>query len=361
MRAALRAWAASARSWSRSGLGPGIVVARAVAVPVALALILGALLIALMGRDPLAAYVALVDGALGGAGWIHLQATLNRAAMIVGAALAAGLALRSGLLNIGIEGQMVLGGVVAALAALHLPLPAPAALPLVLAGAALAGGLWALLAGMMQLRLGVPLLLGSLLLNYPANHLASWLVSHPFRDLHAGLSASARIPAGLRLPTLGATDVQLAVPVVALLAVALAVFFRRSALGYEARMTGLGPGFARASGIDVDRLGARMVFASGALAGLIGALAVLGEHHRYIDGMLTRPLHAWTGIMAVLLGGTGPAGMVAAGVFFAALTSGAMGMERAAAVPRELARVLLACIILLVAARGRTHLDGGRS
>lgn len=332
-----------------------------VAVSVAVPLMAIAALALALGTDPLAALWALVDGAVGGRNLGNLQATLDRAAMVLGAALAAWVAMRAGFLNIGVEGQMVLGGVTAA--ALGLSLPASlggAAVPVVLAGAALAGSLWALVAALLHLRLGVPLLVGTLLLNYPASSLASWLVSHPLRDPVAGMAASGRVPAGVRLPALGASEVHAAVPVVVLGLVLAAWWYRRTVAGYEARMTGLGPRFALASGVAVGRLEVLLMAASGAVGGLVGALAVLGEHHRYIDGMLVQPLHAWTGLMAVLLGGRSVVRMAAVGLGLAALATGAMGMERVAAMPRELARVLMAVILLVVAARGGARL-GGRS
>ncbi|HWN70152.1 MAG TPA: hypothetical protein VNM90_21080 [Haliangium sp.] len=335
---------------------PATIAMLAAAVATGVALTAAAVLA--LGGDPGAALWALVDGAVGGRGLGNLQATLDRGAMVVGAALAAWIALRGGFLNVGVEGQMVLGGVTAAAVASSLPaVLGVAAVPVALAAAALAGGLWALVAVLLHLRLGVPLLVGSLLLNHPASSLASWLVSHPLRDPMAGVAASARVPEAMRLPTLGASDLQAAVPVVMLGLALAAWWYQRTAAGYEARMTGLGPRFALAAGVPVARLEVLLVGASGAVAGVIGALSVLGEHHRYIDGMLVQPLHAWTGLMAVLLGGRHPAVMAAVGLGLAALSTGALGMERASAVPRELARVLMAAILLVVAAWGRARLD----
>ncbi|GAB4524419.1 MAG: ABC transporter permease [Haliangiales bacterium] len=350
LRAAVKRLRAHPRDRLRAALG----AARPALTAIAAALALGAGLIAAVGADPIAAYAALIDGALAGKGLHNLHATLNRAAMIAGAALAAGLALRAGRFNIGVEGQMVLGAVAAALTALHLPASPPlVTIAAAVAAGMLAGGLWALLGEVLEQRAQVPLLIGTLLLNYPADALASWLVGHPFRDRMSGMAASARLPAELRIDPLGDTHIYIAVPAVALVAVLLSGFFQRTVWGYEARMTGLAPLFARASGLHQRRQALAIMFASGALAGFIGALAVVGEHHRYIDGMLTRPLYAWTGIMAVLLGGYGPGAAVAASLFFGGLHAGATGMERAASVPREIARVVLACVILLVAARGQ--------
>ncbi len=342
------------RTHPRDRLRTVLGAARPALTAIAAALTLGAGLIAAVGANPIEAYAALIDGALAGKGLHNLHATLNRAAMIAGAALAAGLALRAGRFNIGVEGQMVLGAVAAALTALHLPVSSPlVTIAAAIAAGMLAGGLWALLGEILEQRARVPLLIGTLLLNYPADSLASWLVGHPFRDRMSGMAATARLPSEIRIDTLGDTHLYIAVPAVALVAVLLSGFFQRTVWGYEARMTGLAPLFARASGLHQRRQALAVMFASGALAGLIGALAVVGEHHRYIDGMLTRPLYAWTGIMAVLLGGYGPGAAVAASLFFGGLHAGAAGMERAASVPREIARVVLASVILLVAARGQ--------
>ena len=90
---------------------------------------------------------------------------------------------------------------------------------------------------------------------------------------------------------------------------------------------------------------------SGAMAGLVGAVAVFGIYHRYIDGMLVEPLYAWTGIIAVLLVGMIPWLVPFAGLFFAAVETGAAGMERTAGVPQEISLVLQAVIILFVASR----------
>ncbi len=321
----------------------------------------GTVLMLATGHDPVAAYRAMLEGALGGRGAAGLLATLARATPVVGMGLAAAVALRGGFLNLGGEGQLVLGALAAALVALHAPLPGALLLGAAVAAGALAGGAWALLATALQSRAGVPLLVGTLLLNYPARHLASYLVNHPLRDVASGMPQTFRLPETVELARL-APGARLHAGALAVLALALAAAWavRRTRLGYELRMTGLNPRFARYSGVDVGRLGFGALLASGAIGGLVGALEVLGTHHRFIDGALTDPLYAWTGLMAALLAGSSPLGVLAAGLFFAGVQTGGFGMERSAGVPRELSRVLQALIILLIAAGGRLRL-GGRS
>ena len=329
-----------------TSLGPPLIAAL-------IAMAAGGLLMLATGHDPIAAYRALVEGALGGRGGANLMATLARATPIVGLGLAAAVALRGGFLNLGGEGQLVLGALAAALVALHTPLPPVLLLPACLAGGALAGAAWALLATVFERRFGVSLLIGTLLLNYPARYLASYLANHPFRDVASGMTQTFRVPEELELPTLTAGGrLHAGALLILFLVLATDWIIRRTRVGYELRMTGLNPRFARYGGIATARLGWQVMLASGAIAGLVGALEVLGTHHRFIDGALTAPLYAWTGLMAALLAASSPLGALAAGLFLAGVHTGGFGMERGAHVPRELSRVLQALMILVIATSG---------
>ena len=322
------------------------------------ALLLGAVLMLLTGHDPLNAYSAMLRGALGGRNAANLAATLNRAVPIIGMGLAAAIAFRAGFFNIGGEGQLVLGGVAAAAVALYLPLPGFLVVPLAILVAALVGGAYAWLAAFLDFRFGMPLLISSLLMIYPARSLASYLVTHPLRDAGSGMTQTLRISADALLPKLLGTRINSGLILVLALVAGTQWLVTRTRFGYRLRMAGLNARFARYGGVDVEGLGYRVMFLSGATAGLVGAIQVLGAHYRYIDGSLTQPLYAWIGIMVALLAGSRPLGVLAAGLFFAAVQTGGFGMERATDVPRELSQVLQALIILLIAARARFHVAG---
>ncbi|MEE8523892.1 MAG: ABC transporter permease [Thermoanaerobaculia bacterium] len=330
---------------------------RAPLLAVSGALVLGAVLLLLTGHDPIAAYAALVKGALGGRGGANLMATLQRATPIVGMGLATAVALRAGFLNLGGEGQLVLGALAAALTVLELPLDGPILLPVGLLAGAVAGGLYAWLAYVLEARFTVPLLISTLLLNYPARYLASYAAAHPWRDVASGMSQTALVPEAARLPALvSGSRLHAGSLLIVVLVLAAAWVLHRTRVGYELRMTGLNADFARYGGVDVRRLGARVMIVSGGLAGLVGAIEVLAVHHRFIDGALTQPLYAWTGLMTALLAGSAPLGVLAAGLLFAGIQTGGFGMERGAGVPRELSRVIQALAILLVAAASRLRL-----
>ncbi len=291
------------------------------------------------------------QGAFGGRRHAYLMATLSRSALIVGMAISVMLSFRAGLFNIGGEGQLVAGGLAAALIAILLPGPPLVVLVAAIVGAMLAGAAWALLAGVLQLYMGVPLLVGSLLLNYPIRYIGSYLVAHPFRDVPSGMVQSYLVPQATWLAYFPGTRLDIGI-LFTLTATAFALVYSYGTLhGYHTRLNGLSADFARTVGLPVRRLTLQTLAISGAIAGLVGAIAVFGIHHRYIDGMLVQPLYAWTGIIAVLLVGMVPWAVPISGFFFAAVQTGAAGMERAAGVPKEIALVIQAVIILFVASR----------
>lgn len=324
---------------------------------VAAAAVAGAVL-AVLGYDVGAAGRALLDGAFGGRQHANLYATLGRAAPIVGLGVAIAVALRGGFLNLGGEGQLVLGALAAAVVGTTVPVPAVLNLPLALGVGALAGGVYGLLAQELQIRFAVPTLVGTLLLNAPAGNLGAYLATRPLRDPASGLAQTIRLPDAMQLPRLGRLD--LVAPIVLVATLAVAWIIARTRAGWTLRTAGANPAFATSIGLDLERIGRRAMFASGAGAGGVGALMVLAVHHRFIDGALTTPRFAWIGLMAALLAGARPLGVLICGLILAAIATGGYGMERHAGVPRELSLVLQALIILFVAAAGRFGLGEGR-
>ncbi len=325
-------------------------------------LAIGAVIMLLSGHNPIEGYSAMLAGALGGRNSANLASSLTRAAPIVGMGLCAAVAFRAGFFNLGGEGQLVLGGLVAALVALYLPLPAILVIPLTILAAMVTGGVFALVPTWAQFKFGVPLLISSLLLNYPARFLASYVVVNLLRDVQSGMPQTYPIGADLQLPLLiPGTQLHAGVFITLAAVIVTAVIIDRTVAGYELRMTGLNPTFARYGGVSISKMGYGVMFASGAIAGLVGAIEVLGVNYRFIDDALTAPQYPWVGLMAALLSGSSPIGVLIAGTFFSAIQTGGFGMERVTEIPRELARVLQAVIILFVAARGSLKITSHKS
>jgi simple sugar transport system permease protein len=319
------------------------------------AFLVGALVVALTGASPLLAARELVQGTLGTR--TNLAATVTRSIPIIVNGIAAAIGFKAGLFNLGLEGQMVMGALAGAVVATTFPNWPPALLlPCVFIVGCAAGGLWALLPAWWQNRFKVPLLVTTLLLNYIAALFASYLVNFPLRDLARGgaVAQTAMIPEGIRLPIIvQGTRLHAGVVVLVILPLLVAWFFRRTSLGYNLRMTGFNPTFAQYGGISMPRMVLLAMFLSGATAGLAGVIQVLGVDFRYIDNALVTPGFAWTGFIAAILAASNPVLIVGTGLFLAALKVGAAGMQRNTQIPLQIADVVQAVIIFMVAIRLR--------
>lgn len=323
------------------------------------ALLIGAVMLLGAGGNPIEAYAAMVEGAFGPTQWRN---TLIVAVPVVGMALAVAVPLRAGVVNLGGEGQIVVGGITAAVVAAAVELPMPLSLVVALGAGALAGGLLGTIPAVLENRLGVPLLVSSLLLSYPVLALASYLVRFPLRDPGTGLPQSRVFDEAFRMPVFWGIGLS-----AFLLAVVIFLVVQtdsRTPFGYEVRLTGHNRRFTEYAGVDVPRMVTRLMFTGGGIAGLIGAMVVTSVPYRFIDGALVVPAYTWTGLLAALLARANPLGAVTAGVFFAALQVGGFGMERETEVPRELSSILQATVIVILAAtvaatarRARTRKD----
>ncbi len=340
-------WAARAGRAARSPLVLAILGGLAVGALIALA----------SGHNPITTYGEILKGAFVGP---NLSDTIGWAVPMVGMALVVALPLRGGMVNLGGDGQMIIGGLVAAVVALSMPGPGVLRMVVAVLAAMAASAVWAALPAVADAALGVPLLISTLLLNYPARYIASYLVRFPLRDERTGLPQTRQVPKVARIPELSASSqITGGLVLVVLVAAAIIWYDRRTPGGYELRMRGANPRFAAYGGVALGPQSVRIMAASGAIAGLVGAILVLGVQYRFTDGALLSPGYTWTGLMAALLAAGQPIGTVVAAFAFAALQIGGFGMERATQIPRELTAVLQAVIILFLAARTGLVRRGG--
>lgn len=316
-----------------------------VAFSVVVALLVGAGIILVTGENPVFAYREMVEGAFLGSG---IGNTLGRAIPIVGMALATSIPFRAGVINLGGEGQMVVGGLAGTLVAIYTPGPGWLVIPLALVAGLVAGAAWAAIAAVGQTRLQLPILISSLLLNYPARAVTGYLVRFPFADPTVTSSSTVPVPVDHRIPKLPG-DVSSTLLLVVALVVLVAVFNTRTVPGYETRMSGLNVRFSRYGGVPVDRQVLGVMLAAGGLSGLIGTHLVVGETFRFLDGDLVVSGFAWTGLLVTLLAAHRPVPILVAGFFFAALQVGGLAMQRNVEVPWQLAQVLQAVVIVVLA------------
>ena len=294
---------------------------------VAVALVLGGLIIALVGGDPVRAYLHIADGAFGDIG--VMSDTLVTATPLILAGLACALAFRMRLWNIGAEGQLLMGawGAAAVVLAPVLPPDAPAPLfigVMLLAGFAM-GALWGLIPGVLKARLGVNEIIVTLMLNYIAALWITFWVFGPWSE--GGFQQSAQFPRSAWLPRLADFAEQVkgfaGLTVHAGLALALVAtvivwwIVKRSRWGYEIRLIGDSPAAARYAGIDIGRATIVIFMISGGLAGLAGMSEVAGTIHRLQQGI--SPGYGFTAIIVAYIAKFNPFGVVIASIFFAAL------------------------------------------
>lgn len=318
---------------------------------VLVALAVSFLAILLTGRDPVAGYGYLIQGAFGGPG--PLGETAIKGAVLILTGLSVSVAFTVGLFNIGAEGQLIWGALAAAVTGRALDLPAPILLPLCLCAGALAGALWGIIPGLLKTARGVHEVISTILLNWVAIHLVhGWLVAGPLAAGSAGASISVAGTEPIRtaawLPRLlPGSRLDLGFPLALLCAAAIWFLLTRTRRGFEWRVVGAGPDAAEASGIPKSLRICEAMALSGALSGLAGSLLILGTEHKY-PGVF-RTGYGFDGIAVALVGGGTAPGTVLAGLFFGALRAGATRLQLVGIHP-SFAELIQGLAVLLVAA-----------
>ncbi|MDI6638623.1 MAG: ABC transporter permease [Bacillota bacterium] len=319
-------------------------------VAVALALVLGAVLVKLGGKSPVAAYSALVRGAFGGVG--NLAETLINVTPLIFTGLAVAFSFRCGLFNIGAEGQLIMGQVASAWVGFALTgLPAFVHMPLALVAGVAAGAAWGAVPGYLKARLGVHEVINTIMMNYIALYLSHYLVIGPLKAPGPLPVTPTIAPAARLWRFLPPTRLHLGV-VLAVAAVWLVYYVLfRTTLGYEIRAVGQNPEAARYGGISVRRNIVLAMVISGGLAGAAGAVQVLGLQYKFLD-IFSFTGYGFDGIAVALLGRNHPLGVLAAACLFGTLARGAILMQSIARIPKEIIGIVQATIVLFVAADG---------
>ncbi len=328
-----------------------------------LSLLLLAALLAVSGYPVAESLSALWRGAFGS--WSVLASgTLVRATPLLFAGLAVAVAFRAGILNIGAEGQLLMGAVAATAVAVNLaPATGIAGLLCALLAGVIAGGAWAAIAAVLRLRFGVLEVISTIMLNVIALNITGMLVRGPLQEPTGTFPQSALIDSALRLPRLEAGS-RLHAGVVLAVATALGIawFLRATAPGFRLRMTGANASAAASAGrIDVVRVTLFAFVASGAIAGLGGAVEVTGVTYALYENL--SPGYGYTAIAVALLARLNPARAIGAAVIFGALEAGASAMQRDAQVPAGMVGVVEASVILVLVASewfGERAGKGGR-
>jgi simple sugar transport system permease protein len=323
---------------------------RAVSVPlgaVILALVIGAVILLVSGANPIEAYAALFKGAFGSSAAI--QRTLEKATPLIFSGLAVAFAFKAGLFNIGAQGQLLFGALVAAVVGFGiqgLPPVVHALVALLIGG--LAGALYGAIPGALKVYTGAHEVITTIMLNYIAINITDYFADGPLKDTSPG-NIVARTPLILdsaRIPSI------FGIPIGFVLGIAAAVIIWwllwYTTKGFEIRTVGLNPNAARYAGIGVAFTVILTMVISGFLAGIGGAIETLGVVGRYQPGFNVGL--GFDGITIALLGRTHPFGVIPASILVGAMKAGSSQMQFSAGVAKEITDVIQALILFFVAA-----------
>jgi ABC-type uncharacterized transport system permease subunit len=331
----------NARAWVRDTLfavAPGL-----------FGLVIGAIVLAIAGDNPFAVYKLMAVEAFGGEK--RIAATLSEATPLILTGLATAIAFRASIFNVGVEGSLYLGGILAAFIGFTaVSLPSPALIILALALAALAGAAWALIPALMRAKLNVDEVVSTLMLNFIAVSITSWLVNGPLLAPGSANSATPLIVDAARLPRLlPPSTLHIGLLVALALLVLYHLWGRYTALGFETRLFGLNPRFARVVGMDGPGLIIKTMLISGAIGGLAGGLHALGVVHRFTGGF--SPGYGFTGIAVALLGRNNAFGMLISALIFGALATSGTTIQLFSDIPLEITGIIQGAVMIFAVVR----------
>ena len=318
------------------------------AFAIAVAVIVGAVLVALLGRNPVQVYGILFAGGL--SGWPNIAVTLQMMSPLLFTGLSVAIAFRAGLWNIGAEGQMLMGGLAAGLTGAFLHgLPTVVHLPLCVLAAFLGGLIWASVPGLLRVYLAVNELVICLMLNPIALLLTGYVSTH----LLKAPGPTNKLPDVVEtavLPNFTIFSQLNAGFIIGLVTCLLMAAFNATTVrGFVWKLIGLNPRFAYYGGIDVSRNALLGMLVSGGGAGLAGAEQVLGVYRAFYDNF--SPGYGFDGIAVAMLAQDNPLGVIAASFLFGMLNGGSAVLQMETGLSKYLVVVLQFVMVLVLAAQ----------
>ena len=317
-----------------------------VLIGVITAILLGMVLLISQGYDPIESYGRIIHYSLmtvkGRAN------TLTRIVFLIIAGCSASIGLGSGASNLGQFGQILLGAFTANIVGLYLPLPAFILLPLMVVVGCAAGALYSGLAALGKKYFQMNEFITTLMLNFIADYFIRLLISGPFKDPNTQWPASCVVPDNVILPQIGLYDTSIFILLIVYAAIVF--YMKKSRTGFEFKMMGVNPFFAKAGGCSNEKNFMKAMLLSGAFAGLLGVFFIIGsgQQHRVIVGL--GQSYADDGLMISIVANNNIAGVFIYAALFSILQSGATGMQLDVGVPAEFTEMLIAITVLSVVA-----------
>ena len=314
-------------------------------------LLIGAVFLMIAGISPAVAYGKLFSSIFSKPK--YLVWTLVYASPLIFTGLSVAFSFRTGVFNIGAEGQFVIGGLVACVLGIVLKLPAGLHAIVCLVAAAAAGCIWSLIVGILKVKRGIHEVLSFIMFNWIAFYLSNYVVNLPgiHRDSSEAtqdVAASARLlmPEGLR-STLDCSNAHWGIVLAVIAAVIIWVIIEKTTLGYKLKAVGFNSNGAEYGGIDANKSILTALGISGLLSGLGGAVQVLGMAGR-LSQFAGQEGFGFEGITVALIGSSNPIGCVFSGLFYGAMKYGGSKLSIVKA-PSEVVDIIMGCIVLLIA------------
>lgn len=314
---------------------------------IAAALLIGGLIMMANGRSPIVGYSALITGAFGSK--YNLATTFAKTVPLILTGLATAVSFRSGIFNIGGEGQLYLGAFAAAYVGFtftNLP-PALGILLAIIAGA-IVGGLYALVPALLKVYYQIDEVITTIMLNSVAVLFTDYLVNYPFAASQGKMGGTDMVAEGYRLTRLvRLSTLNTSIFIMGFIALIIYYMMQKTSAGYNFKMVGENATFAKYGGINVKKQMIVAMLISGGLCGIAGVFEVLGSHYRFLQNI--SPGFAFDGMLVALIVKNNPIGVILMSIFFGALKTGSVAMENTTSIPSELVLVIQSIIILFIA------------
>lgn len=316
-----------------------------------LGLLVGAIVLIISGNSPIEAYGAMIEGIIGKPKYIAW--TIIKATPYILTGLSIAFAFKTGLFNIGAEGQFIIGALVATVVGYSINLPAIIHIPLTIILAGLAGGLWGSIAGFLKSKFGINEVIATIMLNWIAFYLSNFMVSSSFisvpnSEASVNIQDSASIGIDWLKGLVGpATSVNWGIIISVVLVFAIWFILTKTTLGFELRAVGHNKDAAEYAGIDVGKSILKSMAIAGLLAGVAGAIQVMGVTHN-ITVLAAQEGYGFDGIAVALIANSNPIGVIFSGLLFGAFKYGGIKMQSVGA-PSEVINIVIGSIVFFIA------------
>ncbi|HOJ00139.1 MAG TPA: ABC transporter permease [Anaerolineaceae bacterium] len=312
-------------------------------------IVIGSMLILLQGENPFNAFREIYKGALGTK--ISFGSSLRYAMPCILVGIAASIAFKAGIFNMGVEGQLYFGALVAAVVGYSYKFPPIIHIFLCLLAAGLAGLMYAFFPAILKLFFNVSELITTLMLNFMAKllteYITMWWIGHGVSNLGSNAIATPKIYDSAVLPNLiKGTSASYGIIIAVLIALVVAIFYKYTIKGYELKQVGENLKFAKIGGVNAKSSFVSIFLLSGFIAGISGGVEVLGSYFRFTAQFASNM--GWDGIMIAFIANKNPIAIVLVSFLWGALKAGSLNMERLTSLNKLTVNILLMLFVLFV-------------